>query len=307
MNLGIRRRLWLLASTMGLLLSSSIAVACSCSSPVLATRFETNDNVFSALITGGHMIEEIPTEERRHVAPRLKMTFQVTESFKGRIPFEYLSGHVGGSMCGTSLRVGVEYLIFASDTGKVGLCSGILPVSGLPDDEELMAGKRYASALRSFTSGDGDLSSPWFFRSFDRSCQIWNAFPYHGDNRHFPASLQINYRQHPPSGTRAEQSQSDASFANLSIRVPGREDLSRFPMSLRAQDKEYVAHWKNSEYSFGYYWLEGDDVVSFITELEHANAIYIRSTHPRSGEIDAEVSTSNAGDSLARMSDCLPP
>ena len=81
------------------------ALACSCAPVLLAQRFESSENVFSAIITGA-TASRVPGRS----TTQLQTAFLVTEQFKGRMGFEHLASHADGGSCGISLQVGVEYL-----------------------------------------------------------------------------------------------------------------------------------------------------------------------------------------------------
>ncbi len=293
------RQTWLFGLIVGFGFSPLSALACSCAPSSLENKFQRNDNVFSAIVTGGAITGELVGN-----SSKLKTTFYVTESFKGTVPFDHFNSHADGNSCGISLQVGVEHLIFAPNSGDIGLCSGIVAVSGVSDAGQEV-GKNYVEALRSFTSGKSNaLTEPWFFVATEESCRIWVGFTY--ADIPFPANLSVIYRKLPPQNTVEEpdQPQFQPGFIELAIRVPGRDDLDNFPLSLTIDDDEYIAHWKKEQYSGGRYSLQGDDVLRIISALEHSDALHMQSAHPRYGDVNAEARTSNAGDSLSRMLSC---
>jgi len=276
------------------------AFACSCKTPTLESRYAASENVFTALMTGGEV-----TDERVGNSPKLSMYFEVTEIFKGTVPFEHFSGHAGGGTCGISLQIGIEYLFFAPDTGEVGLCSGILPVSGVADRAAL-AGSRYLDALRDFKSGkNDDLAEPWQFFERDGICTLSSRFPY-GD-RGSPAGLRVMYGTRMPDSvvSDADEAQARTAFSEMTVSVPGRYDLKGYPLTLEVGDRQYTARWQEVQYSAARYFVDANEVTDLVTKLIDATELRMASAHPTYGDVSAAASTVNAGDSIARMAACM--
>lgn len=277
-----------------------LALACSCAGGSLEGKYERSENVFTAVITGGEA-----TNERVGNSPKLKTYFEATETFKGTIPFEHFSSHADGNSCGISLQVGVEYLIFAPDTGKIGLCSGIVAVSGVSEQGEAI-GSKYVDALRAFKSGKNEgLPEPWQFFEQHGICRLSGRFPY--GERKWPASINVTYRTSPPENTVPDPDAPhfQPGYVELSIWVPGREDLSGFPLSLQVNEDEYIARWEVDDYKRGRYLVHQGEVIDLVTGLEHIDALRMTSGHPEYGDINAEASLINAGDSITRMVSCV--
>ena len=277
-----------------------LVLACSCDIPLLESRYEDSENVFIALVTGGEA-----TSERVGNSSKLKTCFEVTEAFKGTIPFDYFSSHADGNSCGISLQVGVEYLIFAPDTGSIGLCSGLVAVAG---ESELFAAaaSKYVDALRAYTSGKHqNLAEPWLFFEQQGICMLSGRFPY-GEMR-WPASISITYRTRVPDAVapNPEKPHLKAGFTEMSIWVPAHVDLTDYPLVLSVGDEEYTAQWKEVEYSSARYFVDSGDVASLIAGLVYASELRMKSAHPEYGDVDATASMVNAGDSVALMRECI--
>lgn len=284
----------------GIGLVPAAAIACSCAGGSLEGNYTRSENVFSAVITGGRA-----TKERVGNSPQLQTTFEVTETFKGTIPFDYFSSHADGNSCGISLQVGVEYLIFAPDTGKIGLCSGIVPISETSQQKEAI-GPKYVAALRAFKSGENDsLAEPWQFIEYQDVCTLSGSFPY--GERRWPARINVTYRTSPPENAVRDPDAPhfQAGFAEFSVWVPAREDLSGFPLSLRVNEDEFIARWEVGPYKRGRYLVHQDDVINLVAGLENVNALHMTSGHPEHGDFSAEASLVNAGDSVTRMLRCI--
>lgn len=281
-------------------LAPGLAMACSCASPSLENRYEGSENVFTALITGGET-----TGERVGNSSKLRTYFEVTETFKGTIPFDHFSSHADGNSCGISLQVGVEYLVYAPDTGKIGLCSGIVPISG-GSEQAATAGSRYVDALKAFKSGQNEsLADPWQFFEQQGICMLSGRFPY-GEMR-WPASIRVTYWTRVPDRAvpSPDKPHLKAGFTEMTIWVPGRDDLTDYPMSLRVGDQEYIAEWQEVEYSAARYFVDSDDVPGLIAGLVDAAELRMKSAHPKYGDLDAVASMVNAGDSAAKMHQCM--
>lgn len=290
----------LLAVLMCAGLAPGLAMACSCASPSLEIRYEGSQNVFTARVTGGEA-----TSERVGNSPKLKTYFEVTETFKGTIPFDHFSSHADGNSCGISLQVGFEYLIFAPDTGKIGLCSGIVAVSG-ESEQAAAVGSNYVEALRAYTSGEHEnLAEPWQFIEQKGICMLSGRFPY-GEMR-WPASISVTYWTRVPDAVipSPDKPHLKAGFTEMTIWVPGRDDLSEYPLSLRVGDQEYTARWEEVEYSAARYFVDSDDVPGLIAGLVDATELRMKSAHPKYGDVDAVASMVNAGDSAAKMHQCM--
>ena len=91
----------------------SQAVACSCVSSDLQRSYESSPNVFAAVVTGARFDDD----------GNIEADYEVTETFKGDIPFDKLRTTRSGTSCDTSITVGPEYLFFMGDQGRFGGCS----------------------------------------------------------------------------------------------------------------------------------------------------------------------------------------
>lgn len=293
-------RFFLLAAVMCTGFMPDSAFACSCAAGSLEGKYEGSDNVFTAVVTGGEA-----TGERVGNSPKLKTFFDVTETFKGTIPFEHFSSHADGNSCGISLQVGVEYLVFAPDTGKIGLCSGIAAVSGVPEQGEAI-GQKYVAALRAFKSGHNDsLAEPWHFIAHQGLCRLSGRFPY--GERKWPGSISVTYWSRMPDAVvpNPDRPHLKPGFTEMSIWVPGRDDLTDYPLTLSVNDRSYTAQWDEDEHSRARYLVDGEDVPGLIAELADASELLLKSAHPEYGDVEATASMLNAGNSVALMRECL--
>ncbi len=290
------------ATFLALCLLSGDAKACSCAQPGLESKFASSDNVFTAIITGGEVIDQY----ERGRSP-LKTLFNVTERFKGHVPFKHFRSHADSNTCGISLQVGVEYLIFAPNSGKIGLCSGIMEVSDRkkPDGKK---GIRYVSALRAFIARENDsLAEPWFFAEHDGSCQLTGSFPY--PELHGNGLVSIYYRYELPVSATPDLDNPylQSGFTQMLIYVPRSIDLTSFPMKVRLNGATYAAVGREDDgpYRRASYVVNSEDVHSIVADLVNAKEISFLLTHPRLAEHDTKASLINAGDSVLKMNQCM--
>lgn len=275
------------------------AYACSCNSPLLQVLYERSANVFAARVTGGET-----TGELQGNSPKIRMFFTETERFKGTVPFDHLSSHAEGGTCGLSLQIGVEYLVFAPDTGRIGLCTGIMPISGSTNPSQDL-GSRYVAALRAFKWGQTDaIAEPWYFHESRGRCSLYGRFPYR--NADLIGDIVIEYRAtDDPRAAETGTAQLRAGFTRMQIRVPDRVDFTSFPLTLSVGSGNYVARWYEGTERRKSYYVDSDDVSGFVSDLVAADAVRLQSGHPLFGHVDTQASLDNAGDSVLRMQACM--
>ena len=278
----------------------AIANASLCVTPSLEELYAKSDNAFTARIIGGEV-----TGERFGNSHRLRTRFEVTEIFKGQIPFEHFKSHADGNTYGISLRIGADYLVFAPDSGAIGLCSGIVQISGLAPEHEAR-GRKYVTALRNFKEGRADsLADPWHFVRHEGVCSLSGRFPW-GDSG-WPANIRMSYWYRTPDWLVAdpEKPQLKAGYTNMEIRVPAREDLTGHPLIVSVGAANFEFDWTISRYSGSSYKIDAESVAEFVRELASVSSIRLQSSHPSLGEVTVEASLANAGDSVFDMVECL--
>lgn len=116
--------------------------ACSCVGPQRPCENLRHDAVFA-----GRVVETVPT---RHQADKqdswyagYSMRFAVDEAFRGSLGTEVMiETGTGGGDCGTPLKPGDKYLIFAYRTEKgelwTGLCNGNQRLTDNPEAEKIL-------------------------------------------------------------------------------------------------------------------------------------------------------------------------
>ena len=226
--------------------------------------------------------------EGRNVHSRRVATgFEVTERFKGAIPFDRLRSHLNGASCGFAFQIGVEYLVFAPDSGEVGLCASIqrVPIER-PAGSEFV---RWSDILKAWKAGNTDLSNPWIAGTHEDQCWL-NTMTDVVDKAsilYFRA-----YSRVTESGRLNE--------VKLSGYVqPG-------PISVQAGATEYQADWVESDnYRHGVHMLRGDDAAGLLRALATVDRIQVSGRDVESAEIDAVFSTANNGGAIDAMLKCL--
>lgn len=214
----------LVAATLGF---DPQAQACFCMAGSLEHRFETSDNVFTAIVTTRYVE---PADERTPI----RSLFRVTESFKGGTPFTALVSHSNEGTCGIDLLEGVEYLFFAPDSGEVSLCSGISTADRARIEIE---------RLRSYVAGEvPNISVFWnFSRPAARECSLTTFLDIgHGFRQGHLRILASNER--------AEWSGGDPRFDFVELAIRSMHGASapvetRSPLRLDVGGVEYAADW----------------------------------------------------------------
>jgi hypothetical protein len=274
------------------------AHACSCALSGLGSAFALSDNVFTALITGG-----ILSSEDSSRTPGLSFTFEVTEVFKGSIPFDRLTSHLGGGSCGMSLNVGYGYLFFLQDDGKFGSCHLIEVVS--PQGEAEPGAIEHLESLRSFKAGNTSaLDDPWTFGERYGVCWLYTSY-LAVSNRH--ASLRITFRHAPPPLEVEDLSDEyyQPGFADVSIFVPFADDERPPALAVRLGSRAFTANARTGEEHTRDYALHGEDVVAFTRALAHANDVRIASSGASASTFAGVAPITRLGTGAADMLRCM--
>ena len=199
----------------------------------------------------------------------------------------------------------MEYLIFSSDEGNVGLCSGLEPVSWSARGQPGI-GLRYVAALQAFKSGKHDsLAEPWQFFETGGVCRLTGGFPY-GD-RNWPAEIGVIYWTRVPDGVvpSPDRPQHKAGFTEMYIWVPEREDLTDHPLKITVNDRNYSGRWEEVPHTTGRFFIDSGEVPALIAELAGASALKMMLVHPKQGGLRMEASLLNAGNSVEKMLACF--
>jgi hypothetical protein len=285
--------------TAALIVCAADAVACSCADVTLASRYESSASVFMAVVVDEHVE---PADERTPA----RFAFSITETFKGRPAFaELASRRSDGVSCGIALRVGVEYLFFAPESGEIGLCSGTVKREGA---------ERQIAALRSFVSGHSqDLAEPWIFVGpSENGCSLATRFDIAAEDS--PGHLEISTSKQ--RGAQAPAFDATELTIRPGRRIPNGRDEDPRPLSLTAGERAYAAAWttgrvlQQAGFPAAYevpdsYVLSGADVEALLSELTMSRALHARYDSNGFGpSFDFEVRTTNLGDAGVRMLDC---
>lgn len=274
-----------------LLLLACDALACSCAGSDLQRQYETSSNVFTAVVTGARFDED----------GNIEADFEVTEVFKGDIPFDKLRTTRSGTTCDTSITVGPEYVLFMGDEGRFGMCSGnktIVPGRPTP----------WLDLLRAHKAGETpDLSSPWEYRHHDGSCSLRTDFRSTEDS--IMSYLNLEYRYAAPENpVWTIEHMNEAGYSNAVFILPTRKEPVDATLKLQFQDREFGASWSDDALpgrSRGAFQLSGDDVRAFARELLHSDVVQVRGSLERYPSLDGTlVRTTNAGSAIADFIEC---
>ncbi|MEM7432943.1 MAG: hypothetical protein AAF351_13555 [Pseudomonadota bacterium] len=273
------------------------AVACSCAPTDLEWRYENSSNVFIAVVTAA-----------RYEDRRIEAEFEVTEVFKGDVPFSVLHTTLTGSSCDTTISVGPEYLFFLGDEGLFSACSGHQRlVPGQPNS--------WLDLLRRYKAGQTpDLSSPWGFRSHDGYCSLRTTF--RAARGAILSNLSLEYRFAVPDydGWEIEE-MARVGYARVVADLPTRDESHDATIQLSTNDKTFTAGWSENAMPFrrrSAFTLNGADVHSFAEALLESDSVRVDGTingygRPEiQGELtDTHIRTTNAGDSIERFVQCM--
>ena len=135
------------------LAASASSFACSCGGPMSTCGALTSDVAFV-----GQVIEIKPSDRKGEfigmgLARGYSMRFSVEESFRGALGTEItIETGAGGGDCGTPLKPGSRFVIFArkTDSGELwtGLCSGNRELNSSPEGERFLNELRAVAATR---------------------------------------------------------------------------------------------------------------------------------------------------------------
>ncbi len=285
----MRRLLWVVV-LVGSLLPLDGAWACSCARRSLATLYESSPHVFTALITGG---EVRASPERR--GEQVLMQFRLLDSFKGDPPFETLTTGGSGGLCGRSLQIGIAYLVFAPDSGRIGTCSGILALTG----DNSAPGRTAVAVLEAHRRGDHPLVDPWYDAHFEDRCLLRTHIdlPAYGH----PATLAL---EHGPAA-RDDPTPRTVLWFGLAHRG---EDQATYPMSLKVGASEWLAVWVGRTRGRpARYELVGEPALALVEALQSPAVTSMRLAfgHPMHGQIEHDLWTAHARNAMRGFTACV--
>jgi hypothetical protein len=268
----------------------SQAVACSCAGSDLQGEYESSQNVFTAVVTGARFDEDGDIEA----------DFEVTEVFKGNIPFDKLrSGR--GTSCDTSITVGLEYLFFMGGDGQFGMCSGnVTIVSGEPTP--------WLEILQAYKAGEiPDLSSPWTHQEYDGICTLSTDFRSTEDA--VISYLNMEYRYAAPLDyVSTVESQNEAGYSSAVFMLPTRKEPVDAQLTLITANREFAASWSEGALpgrDRGVFQVTGEDVKAFAQELLLTTEVQVEGSLYRYPTLDGTViRTTNAGKAIVNFLRC---
>ena len=265
------------------------AAACSCMSPELQRSYESSRNVFTAVVTGARFDGD----------GNIEAGFEVTETFKGDVPFDKLRTTRSGTSCDTSITVGPEYLFFMGDEGRFGGCS-VRPT--------VESAESWLEILRAYKAGEtSDLSSPWTHYDRDGSCSLRSDFRTTADALRGEVRLEYRYAV-PENPAWAIENMNEVGYANAVFIMPTHREPAGAEIMLKTTDREFVAKWSDDALpgrSRGAFQLAGHDVRDFARELLLASEVQVDGALTRYPSLDGTViRTTNAGDAISGFVDC---
>lgn len=274
-----------------LLFYAGEAIACSCAGSDLQGQYESSPNVFTAVVTGAKFDED----------GNIEADFEVTEIFKGDIPFDKLRTTRSGTTCDTSITVGPEYIFFMGDEGRFGMCSGnktIVPGRATPWLDLLRAYK--ADAIP-------DLSSPWDHREYDGTCTLRTDFRSTADSVMSHLSMEYRYAV-PENPVRTIEHMNEAGYSSAVFMLPTYKEPADSQVTIKTPNREFVAKWSEDALpgrGRGAFQLTGEDVRAFARELTLTTEVQIEGSLVRYPSLDGTViRTANAGKAILDFVSC---
>lgn len=267
------------------------ALACSCAGSDLQRQYQSSSNVFTAVVTGARFDED----------GNIEADFEVTEVFKGDIPFDRLRTTRSGTTCDTSIAVGPEYVFFMGDEGRFGMCSGnkaIVPGRPTP----------WLDLLRAYKAGEiPDLSSPWKYRHYDGSCSLKTDFRSTEDA--IMSYLNLEYRHAAPANpVWTIERLNEVGYSSAVFMLPTRKEPTDATLNLKTHDREFIATWSDDALpgrSSGAFQLSGDDVLAFAQELFRSEVVQVEGSLERYPSLeDTVIRTTNAGSAISDFVNC---
>ncbi len=272
----------------------SPVLACSCAYSTLEAYYESNPNVFTAVVTSATIDKK----------GKVIAGFDVTEVFKGDIPFETLESYATGP-CSLSTTVGFEYLFFLGDSGSYLLCSA--PIILRPDKID-----PWLEILNAYKSGETpSLSSPWHNYEYDGACSLGTEFMTTGTLD--LSKLRIFYRYAKPvieNYRESELALTHPGFGFVALLMPTEREHEGPTIVIETQNREFIANWFDRRdvphiYPYGFQ-LGADEVVAFAEELLNSSSAVLKGSISRFGPIDGiEIETTNAGSEIVEFVSCL--
>lgn len=274
-----------------LLLFASEVFACSCAGSDLQGFYESSTNVFTAVVTGA----------RFDADGDIEADFEVTEVFKGDIPFDKLWTTRSGSSCDTTITVGPEYIFFTGDGGGFGMCSGnqvIVPGQPTP----------WLDILRAYKAGKTpDLSSPWILYDYAGTCVLRSDFRSTNDRVISHLDVVYRYAQSEHAGGSTER-RNEAGYSSAVFMLPTRQEPMDAKVSIKTVNREFTARWSDDALPFrtrGAFQLSGDDVQAFAEELLVTQEVRIEGSLTRYPSLeDTVIRTTHAGDAILEFLAC---
>ena len=281
---------------------TSSVQAWDCIAPPFLARVHDSDNVFVARVTNA--VNDQEAWDRKNYPEMQKnsyVTFDVTERFKGDIPFERLSGFallVGA----VNIRVGEEYLVYASDSGEIYGCTA-KPLVEYDEAHPSQLGFQELQALRASEKTDlTDVVAPWYLhentdRNGVRLCSLQHKFRFdvlQEEEKLTSGTLRVDW----VGGKKPDNvSRSKWPVLQLNIDVLGLKQVTNWfsKVSMRGVDYEVqITIPDNSHLAW-----------RFLDELDKRPDLMIMGHHPSVGDIAIPTHARNLGDALTRMRACM--
>lgn len=268
------------------------SIACMCAPQNIEQRYESSANVFTAVITSAKFNADGSIESR----------FEITERFKGDVPFNSLTTKDSGTTCHLSISVGPERLFFLEDDGEFGACSGSrVIVPGVPAP--------WLELLRAYKRGETpDLSSPWIYREYEGHCSLHTDFLSTRDAVSSSVTLQHGYAE-PETAERGDHTVSEVAYSSVVFMLPARDEPEGAQLTVKTAHRDFIAKWAEKVLpgrSRGGFQLTGEDVIAFANELIKSSEVTLEGSLVRYSSLGGTmIRTTNAGTAISDFVGCV--
>lgn len=297
------RSVWLIG--FALLGNASAAHAYSCYEVPFVERVKTTANIFVAKITGGSLVERDGYRE-------VEAGFEVIERLKGSIDFDRLTTSATYGMdSGIPFVIGGEYLVYASEDGKTGMCGNAralappeLVTNGIAAQELLALRLIAESRFRKIVA-------PWLFSApvLDDGylyCSLGHELSFEADPPgEYPLSSWLNVSW---VGGGPESARPPAwPLLSVVVGLPGGGDVSGYVARLQLGDRVFSmpAGTLVEGYPPESFIIRNDDARSVLALLDAGTGIVVEAGHPEYGHLRLSGNTSTAGNALTDFADCI--
>ena len=290
-----------------LLSIAQIAGAFSCYEPSFFNRVANTPVVFVARVTAGELVKTVD----QHF--EVQVSFEVLEQLKGDLDFEYLTTSAYYEMgSGIPFIVGGEYLVYAAEDGRTGMCqdSKLLTPAGF--DGTKTAAKYELAAWRLVArNGFRNITAPWLMYEFDTGvdqviCDLRHEVQFDGARSHekipngwiemrkfIRLAAESSIVESWPLTTRLGLGRGGGVADHIATLIIGGTNFSFSPAKPRNGNPPE------------YFELDSRQAGELLELLGSESEIEIRIDHPKYGKLVGNTNTTTMSTALDDMKSCI--